>query len=54
MLQVNAKIQADIQKGFRFAVLLIRKLAVFKLNGLPINGNFWHIFILAQARIPAA
>ena len=47
MFQLHAKIQANVEQGFWFPMLVVRQLTRFKFNGLPVDGYLRHPFIIA-------
>jgi arginyl-tRNA synthetase len=44
VFQRDSKVQANIEKRFRFAMFLVRQLTVFKFYCLSVNGHLGHYF----------
>ncbi len=54
MFHRDTKVQTNVEKRFGFSVFVIRKLALFVLNSLPVNRYLWHILLYRSAQIPRA
>ena len=43
MFQMDSEVQADVEKRFGLAVLVVRQFSRLELDGLAVNGYLGHV-----------